>query len=84
MEVGRHTQTSTWAEEKALSCMLMNDRPSVLSQLSNYWFSIYCVSGTGSRAKDTKMITSLKELVHLQGVHSQLVLEISLRHFSEE
>lgn len=30
------------------------------------------------------MITSFEELVDLQGVHSQLVLEISLRQFSEE
>lgn len=37
-----------------------------------------------SRAKDTEMITSLEELVHLQGVHRQLVLEITLWQFSEE
>lgn len=78
---GEPHKTSIWVKEKAWSCMLMNDRPSVLSQLSKHWFSIYCVPGTRSRAKDTKMITSLKELIDLQGVHSQLVLEISLRHF---
>lgn len=61
--------------------MLMNDRLSVLSQLSKHWFRIYRVPGARSRAKDTKMITSLEELVDLQGVHSQFVLEISLRHF---
>ena len=78
---GEPHKTSTQVEEKAWSCMLMNDRLSVLSQLSKHWFRIYRVPGARSRAKDTKMITSLEELVDLQGVHSQFVLEISLRHF---
>lgn len=48
--------------------MLMNDRPSVLSQLSKHLFSIYYVSVTGSRDKDTRTITSFEELMDLQGL----------------
>lgn len=83
-EGGTHTQSSTYSQEKALSCTLMNDRPWVLSQSSKHLFSIHYEPGTGSRAKVTKMIASFQEPINLQGTHDQLVLEISLQQFSEE
>lgn len=73
-----YTQSSTYSQEKALSCTLMNDRPSVLFQSSKHLFGIHYEPGTGSRARVTKMIASFQEPINLQGTHDQFVLEIRL------
>lgn len=78
-----HT-SSTYSQEEALSCTLMNDRPRVLSPSSKRLFSIHYEPGTRSRAKVTNMIASFQEPINLQGTRDQLVLEISLQQFSEE
>lgn len=73
------TQDLLRVEEKAWSCMLMRpDRPSSSVPIKQTLVPhLPCVPGTRSRAKGTKMITSLEELVDLQGVH-QCVLEVSI------
>lgn len=64
------TQSPPCSYEKAVSHVLMTDRPSVRPQLSKRALSMSWGPGPGARAKDPKMTAALGGPVALQEIHN--------------